>query len=48
MESFNKMDPVKRKQLVADALARMKEHEGEAPAAGDQDCTSPSMWSTRG
>jgi len=37
MESFNKMDPVKRKQLVADALARMKEHEGEGPPPGDQD-----------
>jgi hypothetical protein len=29
MESFNKMDPAKRKQIVNDALARMKEHEGE-------------------
>lgn len=29
MDSFNKMDPVKRKQMVNDALARMKEHEGE-------------------
>jgi len=34
MESFNKMDPVKRKQIVNQALERMKEHEGEGPPPG--------------
>jgi hypothetical protein len=34
MDSFNKMDPAKRKQLVTDALARMKEHEGQGPPPG--------------
>ena len=34
MDSFNKMDPVKRKQIVTDALARMKEHEGQGPPPG--------------
>jgi hypothetical protein len=34
MDSFNKMDPLKRKQIVSDALARMKEHEGDTPPAG--------------
>ena len=34
MDAFNKMDPVKRKQIVNDALARMKEHEGEGPPPG--------------
>jgi hypothetical protein len=34
MDSFNKMDPLKRKQIVTDALARMKEHEGEGPPPG--------------
>lgn len=38
MDSFNKMDPVKRKQIVNQALERMKEHPGPPPnvAAGDQ------------
>jgi predicted ATPase len=31
MESFNKMDPVRRKRIVSEALARMKEHEGQGP-----------------
>jgi hypothetical protein len=31
MDSFNKMDPAKRKEMVSQALARMKEHEGDAP-----------------
>jgi len=36
MDSFNKMDPVKRKQIVADALARMKENQdGGAPPGAD-------------
>ena len=40
MDSFNKMDPVKRKQIVTDAIARLKEHEGDhegegAPPAAD-------------
>ena len=34
MDSFNKMDPVKRKQMVSQALAQMKEHEGDAPPPG--------------
>jgi hypothetical protein len=34
MDSFNKMDPARRKQIVSDALARMKEHEGEGPPPG--------------
>ena len=34
MDSFNKMDPIKRKQLVSDALARMKEREGQGPPSG--------------
>jgi len=34
MESFNKMDPLKRKQIVTEALARMKEHEGQGPRPG--------------
>jgi hypothetical protein len=34
MDSFNKMDPAKRKQLVDTALARMKEHEGQGPPPG--------------
>ncbi len=29
MDSFNKMDPERRKQIVSEALAHMKEHEGE-------------------
>lgn len=32
MESFNKMEPARRKRLVEGALAEMKKHEGEAPA----------------
>jgi len=31
MESFNKMDPVRRKQFVDRALAEMKKHEGDQP-----------------
>ena len=31
MESFNKMDPVKRKEFVDRALAEMRKHEGEEP-----------------
>lgn len=31
MESFNKMDPVKRKQFVSRALEQMKEHQGDGP-----------------
>ena len=34
MDSFNKMDPAKRKQLVSDALVRMKEHEGQGAPPG--------------
>jgi len=34
MESFNKMDPLKRKQFVNDALARMKEQEDNGPIPG--------------
>jgi hypothetical protein len=34
MDSFNKMDPVRRKQIVSDALARMKEHEGQGRPPG--------------
>ena len=34
MESFNKMDPARRKQIVNEALARMKEHEGQGPPPG--------------
>ena len=34
MEAFNKMDPVKRKQFVSQALAQMKEREGEGPPPG--------------
>ena len=34
MDSFNKMDPVKRKLIVTQALARMKEHQGEGPPPG--------------
>jgi predicted ATPase len=32
MDVFNKMDPLKRKQFVSDALERMKEHPGAPPA----------------
>ena len=34
MDSFNKMDPAKRKQVVSDALERMKEHPGQGLAQG--------------
>jgi hypothetical protein len=34
MDSFNKMDPVKRKQIVSDALERMKENPGQGPPQG--------------
>jgi hypothetical protein len=38
MDSFNKMDPVRRKQIVTQALEQMKEHqgEGEGPPPGQQ------------
>jgi len=39
MDSFNKMDPAKRKQMVNDALQRMKEHEGEGGMPQGQDAT---------
>jgi hypothetical protein len=31
MESFNKMEPQKRRKFVENALKRMQEHEGDAP-----------------
>jgi predicted ATPase len=34
MDSFNKMDPARRKQIVSQALERMKEHQGEGPPPG--------------
>jgi len=34
MDSFNKMDPIRRKQIVSEAVARMKEHEGQGPPPG--------------
>ena len=34
MESFNKMDPAKRKQFVERAVEEMKKHEGEGPPPG--------------
>jgi hypothetical protein len=34
MDSFNKMDPVRRKEIVSEALDRMKEHEGDGPPPG--------------
>ena len=39
MDSFNKMDPIKRKQIVTQALERMKEHEGDGPPPGATDST---------
>jgi hypothetical protein len=38
MESFNKMDPLKRKEIVTRALSQMKEHEGDGspPPGGNQ------------
>ena len=37
MESFNKMEPGRRKQFVEKSLAEMKKHEGEAPPEGASD-----------
>lgn len=37
MESFNKMEPAKRKRIVEGALTEMKKHEGEAPARAVED-----------
>jgi hypothetical protein len=34
MDSFNKMDPERRRQIVSDALERMKEHPGEPLGSG--------------
>ncbi|MGA3171607.1 MAG: hypothetical protein ABSE62_11410 [Chthoniobacteraceae bacterium] len=34
MDSFNKMDPARRKEIVSEALERMKEHEGDGPPPG--------------
>ena len=39
MESFNKMDPERRKRIVDRALAEMKKHEGEAPRNIDDKLT---------
>jgi hypothetical protein len=38
MESFNKMDPLKRKEIVTRAVNQMKEHEGDGqpPVGGNQ------------
>jgi hypothetical protein len=36
MESFNKMDPVKRKLFVTRALQQMKEHQGDGPPPDPQ------------
>jgi hypothetical protein len=36
MESFNKMDPAKRKEIVDHALAEMRKHQGEQPRDIDQ------------
>ena len=36
MESFNKMDPAKRKEIVDHALVEMKKHQGEQPKDVDQ------------
>jgi hypothetical protein len=36
MESFNKMDPTKRKEVVDRALLEMKKHQGEQPKDVDQ------------
>jgi hypothetical protein len=43
MESFNKMDPAKRKQILDRALADMKKHEGEAPPPNVDDRLSQKM-----
>ena len=37
MEAFNKMEPAKRKELVAHALEEMKKHAGEDPPPGMDD-----------
>ena len=37
MEVFNKMDPVKRKELIGHALDEMKKHAGEGPPPGMDD-----------
>lgn len=37
MESFNKMEPAKRKQIVDRALADMKSREGQGPPPGQDD-----------
>ena len=37
MDSFNKMDPAKRKQIVERALDDMKKHEGEPPPPGQNE-----------
>ena len=37
MDSFNKMDPAKRKQIVSDALQRMKDHEDDPKRPGGPD-----------
>jgi hypothetical protein len=34
MDSFNKMDPVKRKEVISEAVNRLKEHEGDGPPPG--------------
>lgn len=37
MESFNKMEPAKRKEVVQRALEEMQKHEGEPPPPGRDD-----------
>jgi hypothetical protein len=37
MDAFNKMDPLKRKQMVSQALEQMKEHQGDGPPPGAAD-----------
>ena len=37
MESFNKMDPARRKRIVEGALTEMKKHEGDAPKRAVED-----------
>ena len=37
MEVFNKMEPAKRKEFVARAVEKMKEHAGEGPPPGVDD-----------
>ncbi len=43
MESFNKMDPVKRKEFVNRALEEMKKHEGEEPPRNMDDANVQRM-----